>query len=165
LNRTFALAASLVALIGAAMPARALDLFSKPSTGDKNYTLTAQVASLAPNAGGQEAFSLLLATNEWEAGAFSNQYITAGNKPLTGGFYAWRYPICDDSCWWQAFVETGGGFSTGGPFAQATWGTIFFTPVRYLPAVRIDVTTQVIFIRWRGVTWSYPLWTGISVPF
>ena len=34
-----------------------------------------------------------------------------------------------------------------------------------VPALRLDITTQIIFIRYRGVSWSYPLWAGVSVPF
>lgn len=140
---------------------------------DTKYTVSAQAMAFAPNAGGQEAYTLRLATNEWEAGAFSNQYILAGNAPLTGAFVDWRFPICDDSCWWQFFAQTGVGLSNGGPLAQITWGTVIpllplWLPTsspRYLPALRLDITTQMIFIRYRGVTWSYPLWAGISVAF
>jgi hypothetical protein len=146
---------------------------SRAFAADKKYTVSAQAMALAPNAGGQEAYTLRLATNDWEAGAFSNQYIVAGDQPLTGGFYDWRWPICDDSCWWQFFAQTGVGLSNGGPLAQITWGTVIpllplWLPTaapRYVPALRLDITTQMIFIRYRGVTWSYPLWAGISVSF
>jgi hypothetical protein len=150
----------------AAVPGRAV-------AADDKYTVSAQAMALAPNAGGQEAYTLRLATNDWEAGAFSNQYIVAGDQPLTGVFYDLRYPICDDSCWWQFFAQTGVGISNGGPLAQITWGTVLpllplWLPTsspRYLPALRLDITTQMIFIRYRGVTWSYPLWAGISIAF
>jgi hypothetical protein len=54
-----------------------------------------------------------------------------------------------------------------------SWGTVIpllplWLPTRappYYPALRVDFTTQMILIRWRAVTWSYPLWVGISVPF
>jgi len=137
------------------------------------YTVTVQGLSLAPNAGGQDAYSLRLATNDWEAGLFSNQYITAGNYPLTGGTYDWRFPICDDSCWMQFFAQFGGGASNAGPIAEVTWGSIIpllplWLPTsapRFVPALRVDITTQLIFIRYRIVTWSYPLWAGLSVGF
>ena len=140
---------------------------------DTKYTVTAQALALAPNAGGQEAYTLRVATNDWEVGAFSNQYILAGDYPLTGAFYDLRFPICDDSCWWQFFAQTGVGVSNGGPLAQITWGTVIplvplwlpFAAPRYLPALRLDFTTQMIFIRYRAVTWSYPLWAGVSVSF
>ena len=111
---------------------------------DTKYTVTGQYMALAPNAGGQQAYALRLGTNDWEGGAFSNQYILAGDKPFTGVFYDFRFPICDDSCWWQFFAQTGGGFSNGGPFAQITWGTIIpalplwlpHAAPRYLPALR-----------------------------
>lgn len=140
---------------------------------DKKYTVSAQGMALAPNAGGQQAYTLKLATNDWEAGVFSNQYILAGNMPLTGATYDLRFPICDDSCWWQFFAQTGVGLSNGGPIAEITWGTVIpllplWLPTsapRYVPALRLDVTTQMIFIRYRAVTWSYPLWAGISISF
>jgi hypothetical protein len=159
----------------AALAALAFLALSAPAlgAGSERYTATAQVGAFAPNAGGQEAYTMRLSTNRWEAGVFSNQYLLAGDHPLTGAFYDWRFPICDDSCFWQFFVQAGGGVSTGGPIAQATWGTVIpllpiWLPRRapsYVPALRLDMTTQMIFIRYRGVTWSYPLWVGISIPF
>lgn len=148
----------------AAAPARAVDT---------RYNLTVQGKALAPNAGGQDAYALRLATNNWEIGGFSNQYITAGGRPLMGGTFDYRFPICDDSCFWQFFAEAGVGASTGGPMADVTWGTnIPLLPVwlptsspKYVPQLRLDFTTQFIFIRWRAVTWSYPLWAGITIPF
>lgn len=142
-------------------------------SASSRYTVTAQYLSLAPNAGGQLAYGLRLATNNWEAGLFSNQYITAGNLPYSGGTYDWRFPICDDSCWWQFFVQGGGGLSNAGPLAEITWGTVLpllplWLPTsapKFVPALRLDVTSQMIFIRYRAVTWSYPLWAGVSVAF
>ncbi len=150
-----------------------ISLAAESRAADRKYTVSAQALALAPNAGGQEAYTLRLATNEWEGGVFSNQYILAGDKPLTGAFYDLRFPICDDSCFWQFFVQTGAGLSNGGPLAQITWGTVIpllpiwlpFSAPRYVPSLRLDITTQMIFIRYRAVTWSYPLWAGISVAF
>ena len=146
---------------------------STSSGSSKRYTVTAQYMSLAPNAGGQVAYGLKLATNDWEAGMFSNQYIYAGSLPYSGATFDWRFPICDDSCWWQVFVQGGGGFSNAGPLTEITWGTVIpalplWLPTaapKYWPALRIDVTTQMIYIRYRAVTWSYPLWAGVSVAF
>lgn len=148
-------------------------LAKSASAAETRYQVAVQGEALAPNAGGQTAYSLRLATNNWEAGAFSNQYIIAGDYPLTGATYAWRFPICDDSCFWQFFAQTGAGLSTGGPLAEITWGAVIpLLPLwlpsaapRYVPAIRLDITTQLIFIRWRAITWSYPLWIGVSVPF
>lgn len=140
---------------------------------DTRYAVTAQAKALAPNAGGQDAYSLRVGTNNWEVGAFANKYITAGGVPLIGSTFDWRLPICDDSCFWQFFAQAGGGLSTGGPLAEITWGTMIplaplWLPVRaprFLPQFRLDFTSQFIFVRYRAVTWSYPLWAGISFPF
>ena len=139
----------------------------------RHYTLTSQFIALAPNAGGQNAYSLRLATNNWELSGFSNLSVAVGGRALTGATFDWRFPICDDSCWWQFFVQAGAGVTNGGPVTELTWGSVlplvplwlpFGTP-RYLPALRLDITTQVLAIRWRAVTWSYPLWAGLSVAF
>lgn len=140
---------------------------------DDRYTATTQIGAFAPNAGGQTAYSLRLAQHNWEAGVFSNQYVIAGDYPLTGGSLDWRFPICDTECFWQFFVQVGGGLTNGGPLAEVTWGMIIpalpiWLPTsapKYIPQLRIDITTQLIFIRYRAVTWSYPLWIGLSVPF
>ena len=153
--------------------ASALYCASGAGAADTRYELTIQGKALAPNAGGQDSYSLKLATNDWEVGGFVNQYITAGGKPMVGGTFDYRFPICDDTCFWQFFAEAGGGASTGGPMADITWGTMIplvplwlpMSAPRYLPQLRIDFTTQFIFIRWRAVTWSYPLWAGITIPF
>jgi hypothetical protein len=154
-----------------ALVVRPTDAFAQSS---QRYTISAQALSLAPNAGGQQAYSLALATNSWEAGAFSNQYITAGNKPLTGATFNVRFPICDDACWWQFFVQAGGGISNGGPLTEITWGTVIpLLPIwlptqapRFVPALRLDITSQQIYILpLRAVTWSYPLWAGVAVAF
>ena len=145
---------------------------SQAATDDR-YTVTSQVGAFAPNAGGQEAYTLRLGRDRWEAGVFSNQYVMAGAYPLSGAFYDWRFPVCGVECFWQFFVQLGGGVSNGGPLAQVTWGTMIpalplwlpRSAPRYIPQIRIDITTQMIFLRHRAVTWSYPLWLGLSVPF
>ena len=138
-----------------------------------DYTVSSQVGALAPNAGGQLAYSFRLATKNWEVGTFSNQYLLAGDLPLSGLTADWRFAICDSSCFWQAYLQLGAGFSNGGPLAQVTWSALFplipvWLPIetmKYVPALRIDITTQMIAIRHRAVTWSYPLWIGVAVPF
>jgi|LauGreDrversion4_2_1035121.scaffolds.fasta_scaffold03271_9 hypothetical protein len=145
-----------------------------PALGAKSrYTLSAQYESLAPNAGGQIAYGLRLAKSNWEAGIFSNQYLTAGGVPVTGVVFDRRFPICDESCWWQFFVQIGAGGSNAGPIAEVTWATIMpLLPIwlptsapRFVPALRLDITSHMIFVRYRGIAWSYPLWLGVSVPF
>ena len=143
------------------------------AVADDRYTITSQVGAFAPNAGGQEAYTLRLSRGDWEGGAFSNRYVIAGDYPLTGAFVDRRFAICGTECFWQFFVQFGAGGSNGGPLAQITWGTIIpalplWLPTsapRYVPQIRLDITTQLIFIRYRAVTWSYPLWVGVSVPF
>jgi len=151
----------------------ALMIAGQARAADDRTTVTTQFLALAPNAGGQDAYSLRVARDSWEAGVFSNQYLLAGDKPLTGAVLDWRFPICDTDCFWQFFVQGGGGMSNGGPVAEITWGSIIpIAPLwlptsapKYLPAIRLDITTQFVFVRYRAVTWSYPLWAGVSISF
>jgi hypothetical protein len=136
------------------------------------YQIALQSTALAPNAGGQEIYSLKLSRADWEASLFSNQSISAGNMAYSGGVLLKRFSVCDDSCFWQFFVQLGAGGSNGGPITEMTWGTIIpLLPIwlplsapKFVPALRIDITTQIVYIRWRAVTWTYPFWVGISVP-
>lgn len=146
------------------------------STANPIYASTiisAQYGALAPNAGGQLAYTLKYQSNRWEYALFSNQYLLAGDYPLSGATAAYQFPVCEKECWFDFYINTGAGASNGGPIAEVTWGAkIPLLPIwlptqapRYVPALRLDFTTQMIFVQWRGVTWSYPLWAGISVPF
>ena len=136
-------------------------------------SMSMQYAALAPNAGGQVAYSLKYARNQYEYSLFSNQYLLAGDLPLTGGTIDYIFPVCQKDCWLDFYVHTGVGGSNGGPILQSTWGVeipllpiwLPFDAPKYVPALRIDFTTQMIFVQWRGVTWSYPIWAGVSVPF
>jgi hypothetical protein len=140
--------------------------------GEEMAQITTQVVSLAPNAGGQVAYSLRYGKESHEWGLFSNTFLLAGDLPLTGAFYDWRFALCGMSCFWQFYLQLGAGASTGGPIAQITWAAIIpILPIwlpskapKYIPALRLDVTSQMIFVQYRGVTWSYPLWMGITVP-
>ena len=151
--------------LGAALTALAEEALAQ------RYTWSAHGAALAPNAGGQEAYSLKLARGWWEAGAFSNTYILANDLPLSGITFDWRFPVCGQQCFWQFYVQAGGGVSNGGPIAQFSWSAILpglpiWLPREappYLPALRVDFVTQLIFIQYRAITWSYPLWLGISL--
>jgi len=140
---------------------------------EKKWTATTQVGALAPNAGGQEAYAVRLHKDEREYSLFANTYLMAGSYPLTGAIYSWRFPVCDEKCWWQFFVQLGAGGSTAGPLAEVVWGSLIpIAPLwlprsspKYLPAIRLDITTQMIVVPQRIVLWSYPLWLGISLPF
>ena len=121
-------------------------------------TYSLQIGALAPNAGGQTAYALRRATDEDEWFLFQNQYLSAGPLPLIGVGYDRRFPICDQSCFWQFYVQVGGGVSTAGPMVEILWGTNLFW------LLRIDVGTHFYVTKERVITWSYPLWTGISLP-
>lgn len=140
---------------------------------DKTSYVSMQYAAMAPNAGGQTAYTLRYANDDWEVGGFSNQYLQAGGYPLTGAFYEKIFKLCRKDCFWQFNLQAGIGLSNGGPFTQITWSSIIplipiwlpFQAPKYVPALRLDITTQMIFIPYRAITWSYPLWAGISYPF
>ncbi len=137
------------------------------------YTVSFKAISLAPNAGGQEAYSLLLAKGQWEGQIFRNHYLMAGDAPLMGGTIAARLPMCGQSCWWQFYTSFGVGFATTGPIAEITWSSFFpllpiwlpITPPRFLPSLRLDLTSQFLFFQKRHITWSYPLWAGLAISF
>lgn len=146
---------------------------SKTYAAERTYVLSGQFQSFAPNAGGQQAYGLKLLTGNYEFGAFQNSYLMVGNKPLLGGNIDFRFPFCSKNCFWEVFAQVGAGASTAGPLLESTWGAVIpLLPLwlkgpapRYIPALRLDLTTQLIFIQWRGITWSYPLWAGLSIPF
>ena len=147
-------------------------LAGSAAAADKGYQVAMQLAALAPNAGGQDAYSLKVEHDNIEYSVFSNQYILAGSFPLSGATAEYRWDICGRDCWWQFFLQAGGGGSNGGPIGQITWGSAiplvpFWWPTsapKYVPALRLDFTTQFILIQWRAISWSYPLWIGLSVP-
>ena len=64
MERIFALRCGIAALL--------LSTAAAALAADERYMLTTQAMALAPNAGGQEAYTLRLGTNRWEAGAFVN---------------------------------------------------------------------------------------------
>ena len=121
-------------------------------------TYSLQLHALAPNAGGQEAYALRRATNSWELELFVNTYLRTGEYPLAGIIYNKRFAICDDSCFWQFYVQAGAGLSTAGPIIEFLWGTNF------LWIIRLDIATQVLANPNRLIFWSYPLWIGFSLP-
>ena len=148
-------------------------MLSSTALGEEYNSISYQNWALAPNAGGQNAHALRLVKDDIEYGAFVNEYLRAGDHPLMGVTMDWRYGMCTSDCWMNFYAQPGIGASIGGPLAQITWSTQIpilplWLPVQspaYLPQLRIDFTTQFIFVRYRAVTWSYPLWWGITVPF
>lgn len=150
-----------------------LFLTSSVVTGkDDPYTLYGLSGALAPNAGGQDTYSLRLYHNEGEFHAFMNKTLTAGGQPLVGGGYDLTFNACDD-CFWRFFVQTGVGACTAGPYLELDWGLAMpilpiwlpMSPPRFVPQIRVDFATHVIQTTGRAITWSYPLWIGLGIPF
>jgi hypothetical protein len=119
---------------------------------------SAQLLAFAPNAGGQAAYSLRRSNNEREWSLFLNQYLRVGKRPLGGAAYSLRYPVCDQSCILQLYVQNGVGISSVGPFIEVLWGTNLFS------IIRLDIAAHLYFTASRPVLWSYPLWLGFSLP-
>lgn len=135
-------------------------LFSNSSHANSNYAISAQQYALAPNAGGQTAWSLRLSKNDdREYSIFVNEYLQTGSFPLMGTTYDFKYALCGRSCFLQSAALIGFGISSAGPLVNLTWS---FTP---LWIVRIDFSTHIYAIPSRLIVWNYPLWLGITVPF
>lgn len=139
---------------------------------ENRYILSTQAMALAPNAGGQRSYGLRVARNAIEYGGFANAYLTVDGRPIMGATANYRFSFCKKNCWWELFAQIGGGGSTAGPLLEATWGLMAPVfpiwwpgfPPKYMPMLRVDITSQMFFVQWRGITWSYPLWAGISMP-
>jgi hypothetical protein len=139
--------------------------------GDSDFS--AQIGSFAANAGGQSAYAVRYSKNQHQYSLFSNQYLQAGGVPVTGVTYNYILPICTKDCFWRFWSSIGAGGSNVGPIIDISWtGLVPLIPIwlprghfKYVPNLRIDFTTQLMFLRTRVVAWSYPLWAGISVPF
>lgn len=139
---------------------------------DDSYTLYGASGALAPNAGGQDTYSLRLYHDEREYHAFMNRTLMAGGMPLYGAGYDFTFNACEE-CFWRFFVQTGVGISTAGPYLELDWGFAVpilplwlpIAPPRFVPQFRIDFATHVIQTTSRAITWSYPLWIGIGIPF
>lgn len=137
------------------------------------YTISAQGLALAPNAGGQDAYRLEGYHRRHAVYGFNNRSLLVGSTSLFGAGYAYRLPICDESCFWQFFVQVGGGVTNAGAFADVTWGSqIPLLPIwlptsapRFIPSLRIDITSQFFATRSRVIIWSYPIWVGLSLSF
>lgn len=118
-----------------------------------------QVFALAPNAGGQEAYSLRRLNDDREWNFFLNTSINTSGIPLMGVSYAARLSLCGSTCIWDFYLEAGAGLSSGGPMIEFLWGTTWFW------LLRIDFSTQIFISTERAIIWNYPFWAGISVPF
>jgi hypothetical protein len=135
--------------------------------------VSVQYGAFAPNAGGQVVYGLRGYRKGREIAVFQNQYLTAGDHPLMGALYAYRFPICDDACLVHIHVQAGAGVSTAGPLVEFLWGMeIPVLPIAltggtipWIPMLRIDFANHWIVTRNRVITWSYPLWVGATLPF
>lgn len=129
--------------------------------------------SLAPNAGGQEAYRLEWFEKPHGWHTFYNKALVVSELPLMGAGYTYRMSACDESCFWRFFAQAGGGLSNGGPYGELSWGTIIpllplWLPVsapKFVPSLRLDITSQFYLAKNRIITWSYPIWAGVSVAF
>jgi len=139
----------------------------------KFHEISVHGLSLAPNAGGQEAYRIegYETPHAWHA--FYNRALIVGKLPLMGAGYNYRMSVCDESCFWRFFAQVGGGLSNGGPYGEISWGTIIplvplWLPVsapRFIPSLRLDITSQFYLAKNRIITWSYPIWAGVALAF
>lgn len=112
----------------------------------------------AANAGGQDIYSIRRADDDHEISLFRNEYLISSGRPLMGATYSLRLPVCDSSCFVQGYTQLGAGLSTAGPLLDITWSVIG------LWVARVDFTTQLFLTKTRIMTWSVPLWIGVSLP-
>jgi hypothetical protein len=127
-------------------------------TQSSGVSYAIQWQASAPNAGGQQAYGFRRSTQKSEWGLFINDYILAGGRPLVGGVYDFRYPLCGSGCLLQVYGQAGLGLSSAGVFSEIGWSTTT------LWIFRIDVLTHLYFTRSRIINWSYPLWIGFTIP-
>jgi hypothetical protein len=129
--------------------------------------------SLAPNAGGQEAYRIEGYERPHAWHAFYNKALLVDGMSLLGAGYNFRMSACDENCFWRFFAQVGGGLSNGGPYGEISWGAIIpliplWLPTsapKYIPSLRLDITSQFYLSRSRIITWSYPIWAGVSLAF
>lgn len=129
--------------------------------------------ALAPNAGGQDAYRLEGYDSPHAWHAFYNKALIVGDLPLLGVGYNYRMSVCDESCFWRLFVQAGGGIANGGPYGELSWGTIIpllplWLPTsapRFVPSLRLDISSQFYIAKNRIIAWSYPIWAGVSFAF
>lgn len=145
---------------------------TRTMAAEKAVNVSLQYAAFAPNAGGQVAYGIRGLRNNREIAIFQNQYLTAGGQPLLGVLYAWRFPICDESCMVHLHTQVGIGLTSAGPLVEFLWGTeIPILPlglnggtIPYVPMLRVDVASHWMATHSRLITWSYPFWVGVTLP-
>ncbi|MCX6118895.1 MAG: hypothetical protein NT027_15265 [Proteobacteria bacterium] len=141
------------------------------SKDETPYFLSYSSGAYAPNAGGQDVHVVRLMKNSREFHLYLNRSLTVGSQPLFGGGYDIRFDLCED-CFWKFFVQTGVGSSLAGVYGEFLWGAqipilpiwLPMDPPRYVPFLRIDFATHLIFGHLRPNTWSYPIWIGVGIP-
>jgi hypothetical protein len=147
--------------------------FSQAMAGERgSYDVSFSQGALAANAGGQDAMAVRVHHEGRELHGYINPSLSTGGRPLVGAGYGIRFDACSD-CFWKAFVQSGLGLSTAGPYLELDWGLAVpiipiwlpRDPFRYVPQLRIDFATHLIFSNVRPSVWSYPLWLGFSIPF
>jgi len=124
--------------------------------GEQNSSVLAQ--AFTANAGGQTAYAVKRFNTDHEWTFFANTYLLAGGIPLLGGVYSLRHTFISAKYPFQSFTQFGLGASTGGVVAEGTIG------MTLLYLLRIDLTSHMIINQNRAISWSYPFWTGVSVP-
>lgn len=153
-----------------------LPLFAAPNrlVGASPPTkISLQYQAFAPNAGGQTVYGLRWFKDNRELTLFQNNYLTAGDAPLAGGLYSWRFPACDTSCFIHLHAQAGLGITTAGPATELLWGgelpllplALNGGTIKYVPMLRLDFASHWIFTTQRMINWSYPFWLGLTVPF
>ena len=127
---------------------------------DGPYTISAQGIAFTADAGGQSAYSLRFSdSNIWEYSLFLNEYIVVGAFPLVGAVASKRWSLCGSYCPLNLYAQLGVGLSNIGPMVELIWGST------WLWIARIDVASHMYVSRERVITWSLPLWLGLSIPF
>ena len=146
---------------------------SSESASTDHHAVSFNAVALAPNAGGQKAYRLEWYHSHHAFNVSNNQSLMVGASTLKGLGYSYRMPVCAADCFWQFFSQVGGGISNAGVYGEIDWGMIIpMLPIwlptsapRYIPAFRIDIASQMYTGQDRIITWSYPLWAGITVSF
>ena len=129
------------------------------SLASESYQTAFMSMATAPNAGGQTAYAIRRGYEDGEWSVFSNQYLKAGDYPLSGALYSARYTICGKSCPVQFFGQAGLGLTTAGPLLEILWS------VHLIWLARLDFASHFYLTEKRVVVWNYPFWVGVSFPF
>lgn len=130
--------------------------FAHAEKGQK--TLTAQAGAFTANAGGQEALALRIGDDYHDLTLFKNNYLVIGDESLYGVIYDWRFPICASDCWIPMYYQAGIGLTNATPLVELGWS------INPLGIIRVDFMTHLFLNVGHVASWSYPIWTGISIP-